>query len=450
MFARIVAILALLVAAPALADDLSGQWDLRAGGVAMLRFELHPTPEGWKGTWQRPDHYRTEGYNFSKVTGPAITSDGSGEAQANGDVALQFDDPHPHSRPDRVRFRLIDPAHAKVVLDGGMTLRLSRSTGGPMGPWDSARTYPIDVTRTTNPDMTRIFKADLSDRKHASDGTAARAADGRRARTQQLLDADALDSGEDFEHAAAVFQHGEAPGDYLKAHLLAIVAVARGRPSALTIASESFDRYLAKIGHADAPSAGSRWASAGRSASDDIARASNPEMTAIFEADQSERKAASIDWTVLSKADERRRARTQELLDAGALNSGEDFEGAAFVFQHGDAPDDFLKAHLLATIAVARGKPGAVWIVSATLDRYLERSGRPQVLGTQFQSVAGGPMTQDPYDRTFASDSLREALNVPSLADQEVQQQQFAQRARQQAAQRAQTQPAPQGQTAGK
>ncbi len=147
----------------------------------------------------------------------------------------------------------------------------------------------------------------------------------------------------------------------------------------------------------------------------------NAEMTAIFDADQADRMGGDpwrIDWSVVAKADAKRRKRTQELLDLGALKSGEDFYNAAFVFQHGDSPDDHLKAHVLATIAIARGKAGAIWIASATLDRYLQGIGRPQIFGTQFNLPKDGSVTQEPFDRTLISDAIRKALHVPTLAVQ--------------------------------
>lgn len=171
------------------------------------------------------------------------------------------------------------------------------------------------------------------------------------------------------------------------------------------------------------------------------ARATNAEMTAIFEADQADRKTPSIDWAVVAAADKRRKARTQELLDSGALQSGDDFYHAAFLFQHGDGPNDYLKAHLLAMIAAARGKPQAVWIASATLDRYLQSIGKPQVLGTQYMIPRDGPVTQEPYDRTLASDALRQALRVPVLADQEQRRQALADEAAAEARTRAAASP---------
>lgn len=151
-------------------------------------------------------------------------------------------------------------------------------------------------------------------------------------------------------------------------------------------------------------------------------RPTNAEMTRIFEADQGAREnPGKIDWSKVRPEDDARRARTGELLDAGRLSSGEDFLHAAFIFQHGDKPADYLKAHLLAMIAIARGQPSATWIASATLDRYLQAIGQPQILGTQFRSTDGAPATQDPFDRALASDSLRVALGVPTLAEQDEQ-----------------------------
>ncbi len=152
---------------------------------------------------------------------------------------------------------------------------------------------------------------------------------------------------------------------------------------------------------------------------------SNVEMAAIFKADQADRSVHPIDWKVVKPADARRRARTEQLLDTGALHTGDDFYDAAFVFQHGDTANDYMKAHLLAMAAIARGEPDAPWIAAATLDRYLNEIGKPQVLGTQFTRTDDGKFTQEPYDRTLASDAMREALQVPTVAEQENERRQY-------------------------
>jgi len=153
-------------------------------------------------------------------------------------------------------------------------------------------------------------------------------------------------------------------------------------------------------------------------ASQTAQRPTNPEMTAIFEADQAARKGPDIDWTTVAKEDAARRKRVSELLGTSELRSGDDFYHAAFVFQHGGEPSDYLKAHALALVAVARGKEEATWIAAATLDRYLMAIGQPQIYGTQFQKRSDG-WSQEPFERELLSDAMREASRVPTIAMQE-------------------------------
>jgi len=159
----------------------------------------------------------------------------------------------------------------------------------------------------------------------------------------------------------------------------------------------------------------------------DDSNVSNAEMEQIFAADQKEREAGieKIDWAVVGKADAARRQSTRQLLADGKLHTGEDFERAAFVFQHGSAPDDYLPAHTLAMVAVSRGQSSALWIAAATLDRYLNSIHQPQIYGTQFHFEPGKPTTQEPYNRGLIPDALRRELGVPSHAAQEEQRKQY-------------------------
>ncbi len=141
---------------------------------------------------------------------------------------------------------------------------------------------------------------------------------------------------------------------------------------------------------------------------------SNAEMTRLYNEDQSDREPDEIDWDKVTARDEQRRLATRALLTAGALHTAEDYEHAAFIFQHGSKADDYLLAHTLAMVAVGKGDKSSLWIASATLDRYLMMIGKPQVYGTQFR----GSMGQEPYDRNLVSDALRSELGVPALARQ--------------------------------
>jgi len=152
--------------------------------------------------------------------------------------------------------------------------------------------------------------------------------------------------------------------------------------------------------------------------------ADNSELNQIYDADQKDRTAkdGKLDWSQVGPRDVARRQRVRELLEHGDVRTGNDYEHAAMVFQHGDVPDDFLFAHILAVTAIGKGSPGARWLAAATLDRYLQRVGQPQVFGTQFsantENGKEAKWTMDPYNRTLISPALRDANCVPDFEHQ--------------------------------
>lgn len=293
----ILVLLLLWLAAPVAAANPAGLWALRAEGKTLMLFDVQRTARGWRGVWTQPAKYATDGDVFSAIareTSRRITREA--HAVAKG-VELVFDSPWPGGAADHMIIRDVNATTADMSWAAFSTIPyvLTRVKARPrFGPWQVDRGYVPDTNRSTNVEMTGIFDADQA---------------------------------------------------------------ARADP-------------------------------------------------------------ASIDWKQVSPADTVRRTRTQSLLDNGVLASGDDFYHAAYVFQHGDAPDDFLKAHALAVIAIARGRPDATWIAAATLDRYLQQIGQPQIYGTQFNRP-GTRFTQAPYNRGLLSDAVRRANHVPPLADQE-------------------------------
>jgi hypothetical protein len=156
------------------------------------------------------------------------------------------------------------------------------------------------------------------------------------------------------------------------------------------------------------------------SADDDMP--SNAEMKRIFDEDQKLRQSGlKSDFAEAARTDAERREETRKLLSDGALHTGEDFWRAAFVFQHGSTPEDYLLAHTLAIVALKKGEQDGAWIAAATLDRYLDSIHQPQIYGTQFHWPKAEATTQEPYNRTLISDSLRKQMGVPSLEQQQVQ-----------------------------
>lgn len=159
---------------------------------------------------------------------------------------------------------------------------------------------------------------------------------------------------------------------------------------------------------------------------------SDPEMERLYRADQELRQdpqsLSEADWELIGQQDAERRRRTLGLLAEGRLHTSDDFIRAAFIFQHGTGPDDYLLAHTLAMVAAGKGDESASWIGAASLDRYLQSIGRPQIYGTQFKGGPGEGMTQEPFDPDVIPDALRRVLGVPSLDRQKEQQRWFEER----------------------
>jgi hypothetical protein len=70
----------------------------------------------------------------------------------------------------------------------------------------------------------------------------------RRQLVEELVRSEALQTGEDYFHAAMVFQHGETLDDYLRAHELAKRGAELGHPDCLWLTAAAYDRWLAHQG----------------------------------------------------------------------------------------------------------------------------------------------------------------------------------------------------------
>jgi len=146
----------------------------------------------------------------------------------------------------------------------------------------------------------------------------------------------------------------------------------------------------------------------------------NAEIATLFKTDQSVRENLKPDQfkdrdfiTRMIEGDRIRRERARTLLKDGHLKTATDFYYAAFIFQHGNTPDDYLLAHTLALASATRGNKDAAWIAAATLDRYLQMIGQKQIYGTQYLNKPETGPTMEPYNQTLVPDALRESLGVP-------------------------------------
>jgi hypothetical protein len=117
----------------------------------------------------------------------------------------------------------------------------------------------------------------------------------------------------------------------------------------------------------------------------------NAELARMYEEDQADREPVARTntvpegfWERVGARDTARRSRAREMLAAGQVRTANDFDACAMLFQHGTEPDDYLFAHILASIAGFKGHSHGKWLSAAALDRFLQHVGRTQVFGTQY------------------------------------------------------------------
>jgi hypothetical protein len=147
------------------------------------------------------------------------------------------------------------------------------------------------------------------------------------------------------------------------------------------------------------------------------------ELKRIFDEDQSDSRPYD---TRDQKAETDSRARSRvnavsEILKKERLRSPDDYYHAAMVLQHSNRSEDFLRAHVLATVAGFKGHRRGAWLSAASLDLFLMSVGRPQIFGTIYG--------RDNFKRyeIFLSDTIRNEYCVPPL-DVQIKNEEFIER----------------------
>ncbi len=150
-------------------------------------------------------------------------------------------------------------------------------------------------------------------------------------------------------------------------------------------------------------------------------------MSEIWKLDQDSRvnvmqseKPSSIEaWAEIADQDRKNRVEVLTFLVTGKLFVDTDYMTAAFVFQHGNCPDHYKLANILAEKAMNMGNVLARWLYAATMDRYLLSVSKPQKYGTQYAVGLDGKWHLAPVDPA-TTDTERTKFNVPTLEEAEV------------------------------
>ena len=118
----------------------------------------------------------------------------------------------------------------------------------------------------------------------------------------------------------------------------------------------------------------------------------------------------------MQKRDEARLARVRELYRQDRLAAGADYYHAAMILQHGGQPTDYLLAHELCVVAIAKGEARAKWLAAASEDRFLRSVGRQQRFATQYASSGPNAPFRLGDVEDGVTDALRREYGAPTLA----------------------------------
>jgi hypothetical protein len=209
---------------------------------------------------------------------------------------------------------------------------------------------------------------------------------------RRALASSAQEAREAGNFAACGARYAQAAAPFEAARCLARAGAIDDAFAQLTLAAKKgrapLARYDAEPDFA-ALRSDARWSPLRAEAEGGIATL-DAEITALYEADQAERRDPNADWDAVSKNDAARRQRVEALVSAGRARQAIDSVHAAMVFQHGDDVPTILKARDWAMKAVQLDPDDdhARWLVAASTDRALMYAGRPQRYGTQFSRDA--------------------------------------------------------------
>jgi hypothetical protein len=148
---------------------------------------------------------------------------------------------------------------------------------------------------------------------------------------------------------------------------------------------------------------------------------SDNEVTDICAADQAARenfsKMTAAQMNEMGKQDKMRLNRMLELLEAGRVQTAEDFDHASLVFQHGETWTHYCIAHELSICTLLLDSNNSAWLAAASYDRMLCSGGYHQRFATQYGSTGNSKVTLNPVDTTGIGDAERKAMKCPTLEE---------------------------------
>ncbi len=146
---------------------------------------------------------------------------------------------------------------------------------------------------------------------------------------------------------------------------------------------------------------------------------SSQELAELIKQDQKDRQNLTAFRDTKLYVDIKRRdishqKRVKELVSQNQLYSADDYYNAALIMQHSSESMDYALAHILAIIALQKGKNKALLLIADTFDRFMLNVKQPQIFGSQYFGKQNQSFcVEEPYDKSVLTDEIRKFFDVP-------------------------------------
>lgn len=145
----------------------------------------------------------------------------------------------------------------------------------------------------------------------------------------------------------------------------------------------------------------------------------NLELECLYREDLAEHMlvpaVGTSEYADLRRRDRLRRERALSILSQIADPDSSDLFHAAWLFNHGDEPEEARLAHEMASRSAVSGHADAKWLAAASFDRWCMYRGSRQKYGTQIVPDGTGYRVWDVDPET--TDEERAVFGVPSLEE---------------------------------
>ncbi len=143
-----------------------------------------------------------------------------------------------------------------------------------------------------------------------------------------------------------------------------------------------------------------------------------PDSPEFLQQLQTDRAFAEKFLSDLRLKDQKRRERALAIIASALHLTAEDYHHLSYLFQHGETPEDYVRAFMYSIQAVAQGLEPHISLVPHSFDRYAVNTSHPQRYGTQSGVSSDGSPISPKFADDLTDDEIRFFMLRPQSQSQ--------------------------------